>query len=159
VSAVRFISYKDLRIGRWRSQPLGVYLIALVGIAFFLAMTLFPQPYYWPTDAFYGDVPPLGSRAGWLGLACMPFIFAFGAKANLVSALTGVSSDKLIIWHSWVSWAMLVLAYTHAFPCIIYHQRKGDMAQTFRTGALWLTGVIALFSQTWLTLMSVTWIR
>ncbi|KID88069.1 Flavoprotein transmembrane component [Metarhizium guizhouense ARSEF 977] len=159
VSAVRFLSYKSWRIGSWYSQSLGVLLLAAIGVVFFSALTLGPQPYYWPTDARYGNSPPIATRTGWMALACMPFILAFGAKANMVTALTGISTERLNTWHSWVSWAMLVLALIHTFPFIVYHRDKGDLTAAFRTGGVWLTGVVAIIAQAWLTFMSVSWIR
>lgn len=159
VSAVRFLSYKSWRIGSWYSQSLGVLLLAAIGVVFFSALTLGPQPYYWPTDARYGNSPPIATRTGWMALACMPFILAFGAKANMVTALTGISTERLNTWHSWVSWAMLILALIHTFPFIVYHRDKGDLTAAFRTGGVWLTGVVAIIAQAWLTVMSVSWIR
>lgn len=159
VSAFRFLSYKNWRIGSWNSQSLGVFLLGAVGVVFFSALTLGPQPYYWPTDAKYGNSPPIATRTGWMALACLPFILAFGAKANMVSALTGIPPEKLNIWHNWASWAMFVLALIHTFPFIVYHNYKGDLAVTFQTGGVWLTGVIALIAQAWLTFMSFSWIR
>ena len=159
ISGLRFLSYRNLRIGKWTSPSLGAMLLVAVGIAFFAGMTLGPKPYYWPTDAHYGNSPPIATRTGWLALACVPFIFAFGAKANMVSALTGISPEKLNLWHSWASWAMFVLALIHTFPFIVYHNWVGDTAMTFRTGGVWLTGVIALIAQAWLTFMSIAYIR
>lgn len=40
----------------------------------FIAMTLGPQPYYWPTDASYGSSPPIATRSGWMALALLPFV-------------------------------------------------------------------------------------
>lgn len=39
-------------------------------------MTLAPKPYYWPNTRTlsYGDSPPIATRAGWMSLACMPFV-------------------------------------------------------------------------------------
>lgn len=36
-------------------------------------MDLAPTPYYWPSLDFGGS-PPLGTRSGWMALACMPFV-------------------------------------------------------------------------------------
>lgn len=38
-----------------------------------VAMDLIPQPYYWSSEDFGGS-PPLGTRSGWMALACMPFV-------------------------------------------------------------------------------------
>ncbi|KAJ6445802.1 Flavoprotein transmembrane component [Purpureocillium lavendulum] len=159
VSACRFLSYKSWRLGGWTSQPLGVVLLTCAGAVFLAALTLGPKPYYWPTDAHYGNSPPIATRTGWLALACLPFILALGAKANMVTALTGVPPEKLNVWHNYISWAMFVLALIHTFPFIIFHNTKGDTAEVFRDGGVWLTGAIAIIAQAWLTFMSISWIR
>ncbi|ATY62451.1 ferric reductase transmembrane [Cordyceps militaris] len=161
VAGLRFCAYKAWRVaGRHNSQSLGAYLLLGVGIVFFAAMTLGPRPYYWPTDAKYGSSPPIATRTGWMALACMPFILLLSAKANMITALTGISHEKLNQWHAWVSWAMFVLALIHTFPFIIYHQNvTHQLQQQWVTGGVWLTGVIALVAQTWLTFMSISWIR
>jgi hypothetical protein len=44
--------------------------------ATYKAMTLGPRPYYWPNtkEISYGNSPPIATRAGFLALACMPFL-------------------------------------------------------------------------------------
>ncbi|OAQ99402.1 hypothetical protein LLEC1_03122 [Akanthomyces lecanii] len=160
VSGLRFCAYKTWRVGDRNSQSLGAYLLLGVGVVFFGAMTLGPRPYYWPTDAKYGNSPPLATRTGWMALGCMPFIFLLGAKANMVTAVTGIPHEKLNLWHNWVSWAMFVLALIHTFPFIIYHRDvPRDLHKAWVTGGVWITGVIALVAQAWLTFMSISWIR
>lgn len=82
-----------------------------------------------------------------------------GAKANPITAITGISHEKLNVWHNWVAWAMFVLALIHTFPFIIYHMWMGDIVEQWTTGGLWVTGVVALVAQAWLTLFSISWIR
>lgn len=41
--------------------------------SFTTGMDLIPQPYYWSSE-LYGGSPPLGTRSGWMALACMPFV-------------------------------------------------------------------------------------
>ncbi|OAA47291.1 Flavoprotein transmembrane component [Beauveria brongniartii RCEF 3172] len=168
VAGLRFCAYKTWRVGGggrsssgiFFSQSLGAYLLLGAGVVFFAAMTLGPRPYYWPTDAKYGSSPPLATRTGWMALACMPFILLLSSKANVISAVTGIPPEKLNVWHSWVSWAMFVLALIHTFPFIIYRRDvTHDLHKTWITGGVWLTGVIALVAQTWLTFMSISWIR
>ncbi|KAK2745331.1 hypothetical protein FQN55_006236 [Onygenales sp. PD_40] len=124
-------------------------------IAFF-PMTFGPRPYYWPNTKgiSYGNSPPIATRTGFLALAPMPFLFLLGAKANPITALTGISSEKLNIWHNWVAWAMFVLALVHTFPFIVFHIWKGDIVEEWNHGGIWVTGVIALLAQAWLTFMS-----
>ncbi|KAJ5338217.1 hypothetical protein N7452_004945 [Penicillium brevicompactum] len=161
VAALRFISYKSWRIGSWNTHSLGAYLLAAAGVVFFLAMTLGPRPYYWPNtkEISFGNSPPIATRAGFLALACMPFLIVLGAKANPITALTGISHEKLNIWHNWVAWAMFVLALVHTFPFIVFHAWKGDLVASWSKGGVWVTGVVALIAQAWLTFMSIPWIR
>jgi ferric-chelate reductase len=50
-------------------------------------------------------------------------VFAF--KWNFVTFITGVTHEKLQVFHRWTSWAMFVLALVHTFPFIVYHIWKG----------------------------------
>ncbi|KAM4063792.1 ferric reductase like transmembrane component domain-containing protein [Hirsutella rhossiliensis] len=161
VSLNRLLAYKSWRIGRWNSQSMGVYLLGAVGLIFFMAMTLGPRPYYWPNtrEISFGDSPPIATRAGYMALACLPFLLILGTKANPVTALTGISHEKLNVWHNWIAWAMFALAMIHTFPFIVYHNWKGDIRAQWDTGGVWVTGVIAIIAQAWLTIMSIRWIR
>ncbi|KAL4874409.1 ferric reductase like transmembrane component-domain-containing protein, partial [Aspergillus karnatakaensis] len=157
----RFLSYRSWRIRHWNTQSLGGLLLVAAGAAYFLSMTLGPRPYYWPNtrEISFGNSPPIATRAGFMALACMPFLFVLGAKANPITALTGISSEKLNVWHNWVAWAMYVLALVHTFPFIVFHIWKGDIVMQWNMGGVWVTGVVALLAQTWLMAMSIPWIR
>ncbi|KAJ5256538.1 hypothetical protein N7478_012642 [Penicillium angulare] len=124
-------------------------------------MTLGPHPYYWPNtkELSYGGSPPIATRSGFMALACMPFLIILGAKTNPITALTGISHEKLFVWHNWVAWAMFVLALIHTFPFIVYHMWLGDIKTQWMSGGVWVTGVVAIIAQAWLTLMSIPWIR
>ncbi|KAK6412656.1 hypothetical protein LTR95_017942, partial [Oleoguttula sp. CCFEE 5521] len=128
----RFLSYRSFRLSalNWNSAPLGVLLLGLVGTIFFLCMTLLPQPYYWPESAtlnYWGGSPPIATRSGWLSLGCMPFVFLTAGKSNFVTAVTGVSHEKLQVYHRWISYAFFVTALVHTFPFIVYNIKTGQM--------------------------------
>ncbi|PWY89229.1 hypothetical protein BO70DRAFT_385316 [Aspergillus heteromorphus CBS 117.55] len=161
VAGLRFLSYKSWRTMVWSTPSLGALLLGGAGAVYFLAMTLGPHPYYWPNtkEISFGNSPPIATRAGFMALACMPFLYVFGAKANPVSALTGISHEKLNLWHNWVAWAMYTLALVHTFPFIVFHIWKGDIVLQWNDGGVWVTGVVALLAQTWLTFLSIPWIR
>ncbi|KAJ5373744.1 hypothetical protein N7517_005750 [Penicillium concentricum] len=160
-SVSRYLSYRGYRLPalRYWSPALGVVILGTVGAVFFFAMTLGPQPYYWPTDASYGSSPPIATRSGWMALALLPFVLALSTKANMISGVTGIPHEKLQVFHHWTSYAMFVLALIHTFPYIIYHIRKGDMMHQWKTSVVYWTGVASLISQTYLTLMSLPFIR
>ncbi|KAL1958561.1 hypothetical protein VTO42DRAFT_4158 [Malbranchea cinnamomea] len=160
---VRFLSYRGLHLpaSSWFSDNLGVVALILIGILFFSLMTLAPKPYYWPNTrtVSFGNSPPIATRTGWMALALLPFVLALAAKANMISALTGVSHEKLQVFHQWASYAMFVLALVHTFPFIVHHIWKGDMELEWRTSVVYWTGVVALIFQAYLTIMSLPAIR
>ncbi|KAJ5579997.1 Riboflavin synthase-like beta-barrel [Penicillium hispanicum] len=160
-SLSRYLAYRGYRfpVLRYWSPSLGVIVLGLAGAVFFLAMTLGPKPYYWPTDASYGSSPPIATRAGWMALALLPFVLALSTKANMISALTGIPHEKLQVFHHWTSYAMFVLALVHTFPYIIYHIWKGDMVKQWKTSVVYWTGIGAIIPQAYLTIMSLPFIR
>jgi predicted ferric reductase len=138
-----------------------VLLLAAIGTVFFFAMTLGPQPYYWPNtdDVDYGSSPPIATRAGWMGLACMPFVFATAGKANIITYFTGVSHERLQVFHRWISYAFFILALIHTFPFIVYNYQKNMMTEMWNEMVFYWTGVVALVAQAWLTFASLSPLR
>ncbi|KAG8959944.1 hypothetical protein FRC03_007276 [Tulasnella sp. 419] len=116
-------------------------------------MTLGPKPYYWPSMA-YGGSPPIATRTGWLSLAMLPFLITFATKWNIITLLTGVSHERLQVYHRWVAWVMYVLALIHTFPFIILNIKNGTMVAAWKTRVWYWSGVAALVPQTWLVFMS-----
>ncbi|KAL6153059.1 hypothetical protein ACJQWK_11584 [Exserohilum turcicum] len=157
----RYLSYRGFHVGRlqWNSAPVGVLLLGAAGTIFFFCMDLAPQPYYWASKKF-GNSPPLATRSGWLALGCMPFIFATASKTNWITLLTGVSYERLQVFHRWISYAFFVLALLHTFPFIVYHVHWHDMEHHFTNNLLFYwTGIVAIVFQAWLTFMSHSTIR
>jgi hypothetical protein len=149
----RYASYRSFRIPllNWNSAPLGVLFLGAVGVVFFFSMVLGPRPYYWPNrkdpPLSFGNSPPLAARSGWMALACLPFIIATSSKSNLITALTGVSHERLQVFHRWISYACFVLALLHTFPFIVYRTWKGDVQQQWDDTIYYWTGSIALIAQ------------
>ena len=162
-ASVRFLSYRAFRINAlsWTTAPLGVLALGAVGTIYFFCMTLAPKPYYWPSNdgRHWGNSPPIATRAGWLSLACLPFIFATAGKSNLITALTGVSHEKLQVFHRWISYACFITALIHTFPFIIYNISQGTMVEQWDTSVFYWTGVVALIAQGWLTFASISPLR
>ncbi|KID74437.1 Ferric/cupric reductase transmembrane component 7 [Metarhizium brunneum] len=161
IALTRYLSYRGFHVEalQWNSAPLGLLLLAAAGTVFFLCMDLIPEPYYWPSLGFGGS-PPLGTRSGWMALACMPFVFATATKTNWITLLTGVSHEKLQVFHRWISYVFFLLALMHTFPFIVYHIRFGDMIMQFEMGLLFYwTGIVAIIFQAWLTFASHSVIR
>ena len=160
---VRFLSYRAFRINalNWNTAPLGVLGLGAIGAIYFICMTLSPRPYYWPdnADGKWGGSPPIATRSGWLSLGCLPFVFATAGKSNFITALTGVSHEKLQVFHRWISYAFFVTALIHTFPFIVYNIQTGTMSEQWNTTIFYWTGVIALIAQAWLTFASMSPLR
>ncbi|KAM0521916.1 hypothetical protein ACHAPE_002480 [Trichoderma viride] len=161
IASIRYLSYRGFHVKslHWNSAPVGILLLGLAGTVFFFCMDLIPQPYYWPSE-MYGNSPALATRSGWMGLACMPFIFATASKANWITLFTGVSYERLQVFHRWISYAFFILALLHTFPFIVYHIRWHDMEKHFASSLVFYwTGIVALLLQAWLTFASHSTIR
>ncbi|TVY33102.1 Ferric/cupric reductase transmembrane component [Lachnellula subtilissima] len=161
LASTRFLGYRTfyLRGLNWYSPAAGVMLLGLAGFVYFMSLTLGPKPYYWPKKPSYGDSPPIATRSGWMALALLPFVMILSSKVNWITVLTGVSHEKLQVFHRWASWTMFVLALVHTFPFIVVHMQKHDMMLQWRTSVVYWTGVAALIPQAWLNIMSIGPIR
>ncbi|KAL2060255.1 hypothetical protein VTL71DRAFT_9650 [Oculimacula yallundae] len=175
---------------RWNSAPVGVLGLGAVGAVYFFCkffvlralhicdlswLALRPCPYYW-ADEMFGGSPPLATRSGWLALGCMPFVLwvsvckrfvpvlisesATATKTSWITLLTGVSHERLQVFHRWTAYAFFVLALMHTFPFIVYHVHWKDMQAHFAGSLLFYwTGIVAIIFQAWLTFMSHSTIR
>ncbi|KAH6679077.1 ferric reductase [Halenospora varia] len=163
VGVVRYLSNKTFRVQAlgWYSPSMGVILLGLAGVIYFFSLTLGPKPYYWPNTKTlsYGNSPPIATRTGWMSLALMPFLMMASSKTNWITLLTGISHEKLQVFHRWISWTMFILALIHTFPFIVVHIQKGDMTMQWRMSVVYWTGVAALIPQAWLNIMSIGPIR
>lgn len=85
---------------------------------------------------------------------------ATASKANWITLFTGVSYERLQVFHRWISYAFFVLALMHTFPFIVYHVRFHDMQHHFSSNLVFYwTGIVALIFQAWLTFASHSTIR
>lgn len=164
-AAMRMLAYRRLpayRVGliNFRLPVLGATLTLS---AFTLGFTLWAflvQPYY-RVDRSFGS-PPLALRSGMMALGLMPFIYVLGSKVNFISLLTGVSHEKLQVYHQWLARFMFFLATVHAIPFI--HQPLADggvagLRETFFSDSINTTGVIAYACLFVLSFASLTGMR
>lgn len=50
-----------------------------------------------------GGSPPLGTRAGWMAFGVVPWTLAFASRTSPMPLLTGVSAEKLQVYHQYGS--------------------------------------------------------
>jgi hypothetical protein len=85
---------------------------------------------------------------------------ATATKANWITLVTGISHERLQVFHRWISYAFFILALLHTFPFIVYHVHWHDMEAHFTSSLIFYwTGIVALIFQAWLTFMSHSTIR
>ncbi|KAF1922874.1 putative ferric-chelate reductase [Didymella exigua CBS 183.55] len=162
IAVIRYLSYRGFHVKplKWNTAPVGLLILGAIGAVYFFCMDLIPQPYYWSSEHF-GHSPPLGTRSGWMALACMPFVFATASKTNWITLTTGVSHEKIQVFHRWSAYAFFLLALMHTFPFIVYHIRFHDMVSqvTMMNTLFYWTGIVALIFQAWLTFASHSMMR
>ncbi|KAI1783527.1 ferric reductase NAD binding domain-containing protein [Ganoderma leucocontextum] len=135
------------------SPPLSAVVLVAGLITFFTALTFSARPYRWPNPAM-GYSWPIATRSGWISIGIMPFLLVLGTKVNLVGMVTGVSHEKLQVYHRWTAWIMYVTSLIHTFPFIVEAIGYGMMVSGWKTSVWYWTGVAALAPQTWLVFMS-----
>ena len=86
---------------------------------------------------------------------------ATASKANWITLVTGVTHEKLQVFHRWISYAFFILALMHTFPFIVYHIQMRDMVDqvTKSSTLVYWTGIVGLVFQAWLTFASFSPLR
>lgn len=115
----RWVFYRPVAGFGWRSPilsmpSLGVIVILVVASIFVILYCFVPQPLYWQSIR-YGS-PPVAIRAGMISIAMTPWIVATATKGNLISFLTGISHERLGVFHRWLAYLCTLLVLIHAIP-------------------------------------------
>ncbi|ODQ81563.1 hypothetical protein BABINDRAFT_159838 [Babjeviella inositovora NRRL Y-12698] len=71
----------------------------------------------------------IGDRAGIIAITQLPLIFAFTARNNLFSVITGWPYRTFNIFHRWISRFVVVLIFLHAIFYYDSARRNGDYIQ------------------------------
>ncbi|PIL27829.1 transporter [Ganoderma sinense ZZ0214-1] len=155
VAASRSIGAKQFYVPMfdYYSPPLTAILVVAGMIVFFCALTFAARPYIWPNPEM-GYSWPIATRSGWISIGMMPFLFVLGTKVNFISMVTGVSHEKLQVYHRWTAWIMYVTSLVHTFPFIVKAIHEHNMVYYWDTMVYYWTGVAALVPQTWMVFMS-----
>lgn len=159
---LRSISYRRLPIIRFGMSPsLGTNLILGAGALYMMLWCFVPHPWYRECRNF--GSPPLAVRAGLMSNALTPLIYAFGGKVNVVTFLTGVSYDKLNVFHRSFGWLALFFALVHTIPFLYqaFHENGIKLMSELWDAeySLYVSGVVALVALVILCFCSLTYIR
>ncbi|KAI8883396.1 hypothetical protein K501DRAFT_219526 [Backusella circina FSU 941] len=104
----RVINLFSFTLIRGACPPLGAILLALALISAFLPLLLLNN-----------DLAVNSNRAGFLGLAMVPFILASTGKNSVVALLTGISSVKLNFLHRLLGMTLFISITVH-MSCMIH---------------------------------------
>ncbi|KAL0954203.1 hypothetical protein HGRIS_005331 [Hohenbuehelia grisea] len=164
LAVVRTISYRHAkgRIPNYFGFPsLGVTILLIISTLYLLLLTFLIHPYYRARRG-YGS-PAISTRTGLMAQALTPIIVALAGKVNLVTLLTGVSPEKLNIYHRFASVMCLFLSLVHTIPFLIQPVWEGGAARLkqlyYEPGAMELTGTPPIAILFGLVALSIPWIR
>lgn len=104
-----YLQFTPTRYSFWiKIPPLGTLYLIVLYFAFLLGL-----------EFYHNDVPGaqhyagLSIRAAWLALAQLPLIVLLAGKNNIVSLLSGVSYERLHVYHRWIARGMLLMVTLH----------------------------------------------
>ncbi|ODV81294.1 uncharacterized protein CANTADRAFT_25485 [Suhomyces tanzawaensis NRRL Y-17324] len=135
VAYCRFVGYKQVpaSISYFTSLPLsiGSSLFMIVSGLYMFCYCLVPHFWYRGCRGF--GSPPLAVRAGIMATALTPFIYVMAGKSNMISVLTGISYEKLNVYHQYVGVSALVLSIIHTIPFIHQLRMEGGSKHLYDT--------------------------
>jgi predicted ferric reductase len=165
----RWIFYRPVPEIKWNNKTrlsfpsLAVLAIVLIAVAFTALYCFLPQPLFWQSIQF--GSPPLAIRSGMMAIALVPWIVATSMKANLVSFMTGISHNRLAVFHRWGGYLCLFLSIIHMVPFYITPVWEDGGQQVFTklfnngSGYVYGTGIACIAPLGWLCIASLPIIR
>jgi len=165
----RWIFYRPVPEIKWKRKTLlsfpslAVIGILTIAVAFTTLYCFLPQPLYWQSIQF--GSPPLAIRSGMMAVAIVPWIVATAMKANLVSFMTGISHNRLAVFHRWGGYLCLFLSLVHTVPFYIQPVWDEGGEKTFEklfnngSGYVYGTGIACLAPLGWLCIASLPILR
>lgn len=125
----RSITYRrtPLIISRITGLPptVGTLITLALSTIFILCVCFIPHYYFRPCRGF--GSPPLAVRAGMMSMALTPFLIVVSGKTNFISHVTGVSYEKLNVFHQALGWGSFFLAMVHTVPFLMQDVAEGGM--------------------------------
>lgn len=150
--------------GYW--QPVGLFgapmpssgatiVISIVFVVTFV-YSMVIKPWYRPTSV-WGSTP-LGIRTGLISNAMVPFVYILALKVNPITWLTGLSHERLQVYHQWLARIALFLGIIHSAAFIYQPIKDGGyhnlVAWWKFSRQTWDSGAVALALMAWLVASS-----
>ncbi|KAL7623127.1 ferric reductase [Parahypoxylon ruwenzoriense] len=164
LALIRMVNYRHFKghaADYFGFPSIGALIFLAVTSLFLLLMTFLVHPYYRGRRG-YGS-PPLAVRTGLMAQALTPIIVALAGKVNFITMITGISHEKLNVFHRWVSYMCLFLSIVHTVPFIVQPLRDGGpdalRKQYYKPGGMEYTGTPPLGILVGIVVLSIPWIR
>ncbi|CAN6623136.1 ferric/cupric reductase transmembrane component 7 [Trichomonascus vanleenenianus] len=114
---VRYVGYRRYPvISRYTAFPSQMNVLAVLFSAFLFLLCIVFIPHFWYRACSGFGSPPLSIRAGLVTNALTPLIYTLSGKSNVVTGLTGISYERLNVYHQTIAWLSLFFAWVHAVP-------------------------------------------
>lgn len=157
----RYISYRKLPYKYTNvlglPNSMGVFLVVMAITLYLLCFCFIPH--YWYRECRGFGSPPLSIRSGLMATALVPFIFVLSGKQNIISTLTGISYEKLNIYHQWASVLCFLLGWVHTIPFYYQSGREGNLAYMERTNKFFYNGIPPILFLSLLCIFSLYTVR
>ncbi|GMM35705.1 putative ferric-chelate reductase [Saccharomycopsis crataegensis] len=160
----RYITYRRLPITlcEYLGLPCSVANVTVLcsTLLYVLCYTFIPKVWYRACSGF--GSPPLAIRAALECMAFIPFILILSGKSNIISTWTGVSYERLNVYHRWASFIAYFLAWVHIIPFYYQAYKEGGAGRVSykqRTDEMFVNGIPPTVFFTWLCFASYTSIR
>lgn len=141
----------------WFKIPaLGIVYLILAYVLFILLLEFVDD--HGVTDPTWWTL--VGVRAGWLAVAQIPLIVLLVGKHSLIGLLTGVSYERLNVFHRWVARGMLLLATLHfSFLAWGWSRFPGLQSLEWATDGAFRSGVVTYVILFWMSFSTVAPLR
>jgi len=138
----------------FKVPPFGIILLLLSYLGFILALEF-------TNNNIEGaqHYQALAVRASWLAVSQIPLLLLLAGKANLISALVGVSYERLNVLHRWVARSILLCVTLHFGYESYGWNLYGLMQLEWETDTCPPTGIAAYSLLLWLNLTTLAPIR
>lgn len=138
----------------------GNFLLIMVGCIYVLGYTFAAKPFYRDCSTF--GSPPLGTKTGLMSTILVPIILILSGKSNIISQLTGISYEKINVYHRWVSVACCFLGWVHTIAFYYAPYKDGGSARVaavVSSDIFYINGIPPIVFLTVLTVFSHSYIR
>lgn len=164
LSYCRFIGYKQVppKIRFFTSLPNSIGGSLYVSFASLYLLCYCLVPHFWYRECRGFGSPPLAVRAGLMATALTPFIYVLAGKSNAITLLTGISYEKLNVYHQFVGVAAFVLSVIHTIPFLYQDIQEGGNSRLLMKMQMqfaYYSGIPPLIFLGLLCILSKAWVR